>query len=718
MLRSNKKIAILIFIALCIVAWFYFSRDSDGNKNTQKSNNHKVAENVTLEELNKSECFLCDDSNDYTKTVNINRLKEFSKFDTIYTDKKKTPVKTNQWFSSVYFSKTSENMFAFPWALKFLKDGFGLSVPQIGVSDNLIMGAYTEDLRVVIDSANEMRAQVIGSGDFSADIVLLDDKTLDEIGVVTITHGSPFVFYQLKKNKKITISVADNTSYKREGSYWIFVKNNLRYGVIVNKDVELIEDVELGEGKLSFITKSNNALITLVVVPEEADFNTVVPMALDPIEDTKAYFVKTKKGEYFNVFEVITKSEKGTLLALLPHQSVDLFTGNVKKFSDKKFSTIRGEQEIYEGSKFFIRNSSFRMPSSSLDLTVLSVEERGKLKELLLADIENFSGFKATDTYFLGKEVLRAAQVYDLAMQLGLESQARKIKDILYTEFSVWKNNLNTNAQPEYGKYFTYDTKIRGIIGHKTSFGSEEFNDHHFHYGYFVHAAALLGKYDKEFVVGYKDVVNLFLKDYLNTNRDNSDFSFVRDFDLYEGHSWAAGTAMFGDGNNQESTSEAIHAYYAGWLWNSVVGNKQLTITAAWLYNQEINTALTYWMLAKKHSPQYAGYRHSLISLLWGGKSEFGTWFSGEPEAKVGIQLIPFTPASEYLKDIPAEIIEKHLAETIFPQKKMFFDQLLMYEAIKNPAKALELFNNVEDADLDGGNSKSFLYAWIVTRVK
>ena len=34
------------------------------------------------------------------------------------------------------------------------------------------------------------------------------------------------------------------------------------------------------------------------------------------------------------------------------------------------------------------------------------------------------------------------------------------------------------------------------MVGLTPSFGSEEFNDHHFHYGYFLSAAGLLGADD------------------------------------------------------------------------------------------------------------------------------------------------------------------------------------------------------------------------------
>jgi len=64
-------------------------------------------------------------------------------------------------------------------------------------------------------------------------------------------------------------------------------------------------------------------------------------------------------------------------------------------------------------------------------------------------------------------------------------------------------------------------------------------------------------------------MVELLIKDIANWDRNDTRFPFLRNFDPYEGHSWASGHAGFADGNNQESSSEAINAWQAIILWGS-----------------------------------------------------------------------------------------------------------------------------------------------------
>ena len=49
-----------------------------------------------------------------------------------------------------------------------------------------------------------------------------------------------------------------------------------------------------------------------------------------------------------------------------------------------------------------------------------------------------------------------------------------------------------------------------------------------------------------------------------------------RPFDAYHAHSWASGTSPFGDGNNQESTSEAVTAWTGLGLWADATRNQPL----------------------------------------------------------------------------------------------------------------------------------------------
>lgn len=62
-------------------------------------------------------------------------------------------------------------------------------------------------------------------------------------------------------------------------------------------------------------------------------------------------------------------------------------------------------------------------------------------------------------------------------------------------------------------------------------------------------------------------MVDLLIRDIASTDRSDPLFPYLRCFDKYAGHSWASAEANFADGNNQESSSESLNAWYGLILW-------------------------------------------------------------------------------------------------------------------------------------------------------
>ena len=55
-----------------------------------------------------------------------------------------------------------------------------------------------------------------------------------------------------------------------------------------------------------------------------------------------------------------------------------------------------------------------------------------------------------------------------------------------------------------------------------------------------------------------------------NPDKDDDMLPFMRNFDVYEGHSWAGGYGDNNSGNNQESASEATFGWAGLYLWGLV----------------------------------------------------------------------------------------------------------------------------------------------------
>lgn len=83
----------------------------------------------------------------------------------------------------------------------------------------------------------------------------------------------------------------------------------------------------------------------------------------------------------------------------------------------------------------------------------------------------------------------------------------------------------------------TYQTGNSGA-----DFGNTYYNDHHFHYGYFILTAAIIGHLDPTWLTKANvDYVNTLVRDVANPSSADKYFPVYRNFDWYHGHSWAHG---------------------------------------------------------------------------------------------------------------------------------------------------------------------------------
>ena len=90
------------------------------------------------------------------------------------------------------------------------------------------------------------------------------------------------------------------------------------------------------------------------------------------------------------------------------------------------------------------------------------------------------------------------------------------------------------------------------------------YNDHHFHYGYHIYAAAVVAKHRPEWAREYFERILLYIRDIANPSADDTYFPQFRQKDWYLGNSWAAGLMsmeLSPHGREQESSSEAIAAF-------------------------------------------------------------------------------------------------------------------------------------------------------------
>jgi endo-1,3(4)-beta-glucanase len=161
----------------------------------------------------------------------------------------------------------------------------------------------------------------------------------------------------------------------------------------------------------------------------------------------------------------------------------------------------------------------------------------------------------APDVYSFGKQLGRMARLALIADNLGIADARQQAIFTLETSIIPWLQGMNQDI-------LLFDKTYGGILSTQSladpnsNFGSGWYADHHFHYGYFVHAVAVLAKLDLPFYDANKASLDVFIRDICNPDPTDPDFPLARHKDFFDGHSWASGLFQQANGKGQESSSE------------------------------------------------------------------------------------------------------------------------------------------------------------------
>lgn len=453
------------------------------------------------------------------------------------------------------------------------------------------------------------------------------------------------------------------------------------------------------------------------------------------------------------------------LMALFPHQWKN---SSVSFPLDYSYKSPRGQMKLIEGSQF---STSLEFPGVIPNLpNMLTQEEKTELNSYLdkVVDEKNieappflFPG--VSTTYISGKYLGRLAHLVPIAKQEGREAQAQEYLNIIKNALNDWFDASDYTEDKDNGtlrRYFYYDKDWNTLIGYPADFGADtDLNDHHFHYGYFIMAAATVARYDKEWGENHREMVNLLIKDAANWDRKDQQFPFMRNFDPYLGYSQASGHAGFADGQNQESSSESMNFATAVVLWGTEMKDPEILKLGAFLYTTESESIRQYWYdVDGTNFPKDVWYhqikdgdkwvKHSYnqpaVGMVWNGKADFSTWFAWAPQKIYGINFLPISGGSLYQARMPNkinEIMEKlpftnelyYLRgdpDPTFLAGRMAWSDIIWEEnALIDPGKSVDAFNKNKDYPWEGaflpqdpdnppvmgekGESKAHTYHWI-----
>jgi len=626
----------------------------------------------------------------------------------------KGPTVTGQWWSSLLWQEFSANMFAHPLAMVCTPEGLAISYPGaaiVGAAPAIMGGGVTKegDFRIGLSAGALFKSAECGG--YSDWFVTAAFAAGDASLKTSFGHGSPFIYCTYAGGDPVL-------SFSQLPQRWagsdkdavlgVTVKGN-HYGVFgptgstwSGLDGSVLTNHASGKNYLSVALLPDNKPETLALFKRYA-YSHVIDTRVDyqaiPGKVKATYSFKTKTWE---------GAEKGTIFSLYPHQWKYTST----KLTDMAYNSVRGAMKVGQGTGFVTE-----VPVQGVlpMLPAEGIKDKERMRGYLQAEADKPAAPFA-DTYWDGKLLGRLATLSGIAEMAGMPALQKTFVDELKRRLENWF----TASPDETDPLFYYDSTWGSMIGSKASYGSDmPLNDHHFHYGYFIRAAGEVARLDPEWAKKWGPMVLMIIRDIASPSRTDTMFPYIRCFDKYAGHSWASGDANFADGNNQESSSESLNAWYGMMLWGEATGNTSVRDTGLALFNTERTAVEEYWFDVSgtnfpKEFPQVA------LGMIWGGKGAFATWFSGDIDCIHGINWLPFTPASIYMGRHP-EYVKKNFERIVEKREKGsdfnngWGDLVVMFGALNDPAPAASYMEKTPDCSLEGGNTHAFMYHWIET---
>lgn len=634
------------------------------------------------------------------------------------------PLPTNSFFQNFVLKNGDQPEYIHPYLIKSAASSLDLCYPSRFSTSGFIYQTFVPDLAISSGEGNGQRHVVSSFDDLSVTVDLPPSLRF------FLVRGSPFVTCSTLCPSQIKISTVHAftsvvSSNESSTKHRFQLSNGQTYLCYSSAPLRLSQ------------TEGN------VLVSSDDRFSGVVRVAVlvDPIHESvldrfsTCYPVSGSAniGRPFSLEYRWEKKGWGGDLLLLAHP---LHLRLLKRRSGRgvtvlenfKYSSIDGDLVGVAGDSWVLKTDPISITWHSIG----GVREEGH-EEIISSLVKDVDGLDSTtpiatpSSYFYGKAIARAARFAVIAEEVGFTDVIPKVRSFLKSSITPWLDGtFHVNGFHHENKWGGIITK-QGSMDSGADFGFGIYNDHHYHLGYFLYAAAVLSKIDHAWGRKYKPQVYSMVADIMNlSKKPTSRYARLRCFDLWKLHSWAGGLTEFADGRNQESTSEAVNAYYSAGLLGLSYGDTHLLSTASTLASLEILSAEMWWHVKPSSGEggimyeEDFGRENRFIGVLWANKRDSGLWFAPPDwrECRLGIQVLPLLPVTEVLfRDVGFLESAVKWAESVLGRDGVgegWKGFLYALEGVYDREDALEKTRELKG--FDDGNSASNLLWWLHSR--
>ena len=358
-----------------------------------------------------------------------------------------------------------------------------------------------------------------------------------------------------------------------------------------------------------------------------------------------SYTVDYEKSEvittYETAYQVLRDDREDALLQfLMPHH----YQNSDADLTAYQVRTVRGDLKLFEGNAFSTVHGFHGVLPAMTHPNTSEFSESDMVSYLedlaSRTDINDPSNFLNDEgPYWNSKAMYPLAQGIIIADQLGEEDIKFELIGRLRYLLSDWYRVSGANDN----RYLFYNQAWGAVYYSNDDFHTAStLSDHSFTHGYLVYASSVLAMYDNSFLVEYGDMVDLLLRSYMHPVKNDESHAYLRNFNPWAGHTWAHGFGTFAEGNNLESSSEAINSWVGGYLWALANDDQALMDAAIYGFVHELDHAKTYMFdyTQTVFPDEYSQYAQ-VAGMVWGGKYDYATWFGANPTFIYGIQWLP-----------------------------------------------------------------------------
>ncbi|CAL1409841.1 unnamed protein product [Linum trigynum] len=633
-----------------------------------------------------------------------------------------SPLPTNSFFQNFTLKNGDQPEYIHPYLVKSTGSALSVSYPSISHNSAFTYQVFNADLTVSAAAPSAADRHVITS--FNDLSVTLDFPSSNLR--FFLVRGSPFLTCSVSRNTPISIStihaiLSCSSPTNSLNKYTVKLNNNQTWLIYSSSPINLTHTTSSITSAAGF-----SGILRIAILPDEPDPGSESESVLDRFSSCYPVSGEAILSKPFSVEYKWEKKGWGDLLMLAHPLHLKLLSGDdcdVTVLTGLKYRSMDGDLVAVAGDSWVLKSDPVSVTWHSIK--GIKDDSYNEIVDALRKDVDglNSSAITTTSSYFYGKLVARGARLALISEEVGFPDVIPAVRKFLKETIEPWlEGTFNGNGFLYDGKWGGIVTK-QGLTDSGADFGFGIYNDHHFHLGYFLYGIAVLAKIDPAWGRKYRPQAYSLMADFMNLGkRSDSSYTRLRCFDLYKLHSWAGGLTEFADGRNQESTSEAVNAYYSAALMGLAYGDTHLVAIGSSLAAMEIQAAQTWWHVKEGDTIYAADFtaENKVVGVLWASKRDSGLWFAPPEwkECRLGIQVLPLLPITEVVfSDLKfaRELVDWTLPalgrEGVGEGWKGFVYAL---EAMYDKGSALEKTKRLNGHD--DGNSLSNMLWWIHSR--